>query len=56
MPKEELIQVIIEHADEEWIRHFIDDVVEFDWGAELKRFPEDTLKMWVKELGVAIPA
>ena len=49
--KQTLIDFIAENADRAWIWHFIDEVVEFDWVAEMNLFPVETLLTWAKELG-----
>ena len=55
MDKQQAIDYIAEHADEDWIFDFLYNVVEVDWIVLLRDFPEETLIKWAKGLGYINP-
>lgn len=55
MDKQQAIDYIAEHADEDWIFDFLYNVVEVDYIGLLEQFPEDTLIEWAKKLGYINP-
>jgi len=47
----ELIKYIVEHADKDFIWHYIMDVVELDWVACLREEREEALLTYARQLG-----